>query len=86
MLKKAERLEEESRNLYELPLLPTFSSLQGEWSVSIDGVGQLHSDLGILMDLMGRAGIGNLRPGVCPCSRHQDVDIVKLGPALTGRM
>ena len=69
-------------HLYELPLLPTLSCLQGEGSVSIDRARELHPDLGILMDLMGLLRVVDRGPG----GRHQDVDMVDVGPALAGRV
>ena len=69
-------------HLYELPLLPTLSCLQGEGSVSIDGVCELHPDLGILMDLMRLLRVVELSPG----GGDQDVDIMELRPARAGRV
>ena len=67
-----------SFNLNVFPHLPAFPILNSEGAIPIEEVFWLNPDLGILMDTVGLLHPGDRGPDL----GDQDVDLVKLGPAL----
>ena len=72
--------EEEIRDLYELSLVPTVSSLDSEGRVTVQRAAGLHSDLSVLVNTLAWLGVRD----AAPAGGDQDGHAVQVSPASAG--